>query len=475
LQAFEVVIGQRLIPEGLDHFVYEKGRSPPTDRLARTLAEGADEFLLEVSDHRQFSLGEVMLQQNFVSRRLIQPYRGALLDWYRQISREGAADEACVSAALGKLEAGGFPHDAGMAGILRGMRLARLDRAATKTCIAALMARGPGRWTIVGAITVPHQDGAIMADRRALNADLAQTCSELGATFFDPTRLVVEYGRTEVLDADGANINEYADVFYPTLGRAMLKVIRPGAAAPRDSAASDTVLADRINSELVALHARSLEELGPSKSGLYAHYQRLMEQGLLVGPRERAALALVARHLPQYDAYAVMRAGLGEAALLIAASGRTVTAYEPNAGRRAAIQRGLDHLLEVGLIEAGRMTVAASLTPDRPPAGRVLGIGLDASEVRDDEAAAPHMRRVPAFAALLIDPRLFLRLRESRDEQDRLVAELTTLGFTDRREYATDGVVWLHRGLRDSSRHLPARHFRNNRRSMRGEPFHRTI
>jgi hypothetical protein len=74
-----------------------------------------------------------------------------------------------------------------------------------------------------------------------------------------------------------------------------------------------------------------------------------------------------------------------------------------------------------------------------------LGVGLDVSEYRDDELASVHVERSAAFEALLIDPRLFMRLRESEAEQQTIVDQLMRMGFEHRIEFFADRLVWLHR------------------------------
>jgi hypothetical protein len=305
----------------------------------------------------------------------------------------------------------------------------------------------PGHWVVEGALTSPGVGGAMMADRRALNADLRAACERCGALFFDPTDMVAVHGPTVVFDGDGANLQEYNPAFYPTAGRAMLEKINAVCSVPDVHTPTDASgLPERVNVALMDLHRRRLGELGTAASGLFAHYEQLLERNELVGLRDRAALALIDRHLPEYDTYAVMRAGLGETAFLLAASGRRVVAHEPNAKRRAAIDSGIAYLVGLGLIRPGVMTVSPELTPAEKPAGRVLGVGLDTSEFRDDVHATPHLERAAMFTDLLIDPRLFLRLREGWTEQDALLEMLAGRGFGRRRDYLVDGLTWIRGG-----------------------------
>jgi hypothetical protein len=457
----EIVLGEKKLPDELSPYVFETARTPDVSSLTDSLNRGVDFFLVEVSDGRQFRYGDVVFQQNFFTRRFVRPYGDALLPWFRHVSRGRPMDEDRVNEALERLREAGFAPDETTSDFLRRVRLERSDAEETSGALARMMAKVGGRWIVVGALTLPDVPGAVMDDRRTLNDNLRQACSAQGALFYDPSELIAEHGRSVVLDSGGANIYEYARSFYPTVGQTLLNLIRQVRQPPDRSRALTlepaswtapslshrlrSSRAERINAELVALHAGRLAALGTVESGLYSHYERLIDQAALIGTRERAALTLIERHLPEYGAYAVIRAGLGEMAFLIAASGRRVTAYEPSARRRQAIEAGLDHLQMAGLIEPGAMTLVDALTPVARMTGRVLGVALDASEVRDDAAAAPHLSRAGGLAGLLIDPRRFIRLRQTIPEQESLLRDLEAMGFDGRRDYCDDRLIWLHR------------------------------
>ena len=461
LQTLRLVKGEISIPDGLSPFVFETEKAPPTERLAQTLSGGIDVCLLEVSGDRQFAYGDSLLQQNFVSRGLVQAHHGALLGWYREICLGRSIDEELVQVSLGKLREGGFRHDEWMANLLRGLRLHRQDGDELSRTLREMMARVDGRWVVIGAITVPGQEGATMRDRRELNATLKAVAQGCGAAFFDPTHLVATYGRTATLDGDGANINEYAETFYPKLGETLVSLARTGRPAPKREPilppvnplvadgglpeASKPKLVDRLDAELVNLHRRRLAALGLEASGLYSHYRARLEQDSLIGGRERFAFDLITTFLPPYDAYAVMRAGVGELALFLAASGRSVIAYEPNPNRRLAIEAGASYLEEVGLLAPGLLVTAATLTPEKPLELGVLGIGLDVAQVHTEASAAPHLENTRAFEALLIDLRLFVRVRETFAEQMALAETLNAMGFDKRRDYPAEGLFWFRK------------------------------
>jgi hypothetical protein len=469
LQSLRVVNGELRIPDALCPYIFDTEVTPPVDHLRDLVATGIDAFILEVCADKQFSFGEILLQENFVVRDLVQPYRGALLGWFREVCRGHSPDEECIRTALENLRLGGFEPGESMAELLRGVRMRTQDTDEITGALGAMMSQFGGRWVVIGAFEVPGHEGAIMKDRQTLNAKLVSAARHCGAVFYDPTELLVEYGKATALDESGANIYEYAPSFYPTVGEGLVNLARTGRASPSKACepgipavpasrarrpyvpspltgggpaafAARRDLAKRIDVELVDLHRGRLAALGISGSGLYPHYKGLVERGSLVGERERAVLDLVAAYLPSYDAYGVLRAGLGELALLLAAMGSKVIAFEPEPNRLSAIEAGRAHLEARGLLAPGALAILPTLTPEGPLNGLVLGIGLGVAHVLDEAAAAPLMERMRFFEALLIDLRAFLRIRE--DPADKLLATegLRAMGFERRRDYPADGL-----------------------------------
>ena len=234
-QSLAFFMGERTIPENLNQFIFEYDHRPAQARLTRALSQRADVYVLEISDDKQFSYQGVCLNQNFVSRHFVQPHRGALLDWYREIARNRQAEESCVQAALGKLKDGGFRHDEGMADLLRGIRLDRRDSGQVSATVEALAEKFSGEWVIVGPFTIPGDRGAVMNRRREFNKGLRAIAARCEVRFFNPTRLIKEHGKDGVLDG-GVSIYEYEESFYPTLGKALVEKIR--AVAPTINAAN---------------------------------------------------------------------------------------------------------------------------------------------------------------------------------------------------------------------------------------------
>jgi hypothetical protein len=239
-QSLAVALGQQAIPEALNAYIYESDHRPSADRVARTLREGIDVFLLEISDDKQFSYRDICLNQNFVTRQLVQPYRGALLDWYREISRGERAQESSVQTAIDRLRDGGFGPDEQMADLLRGIKLERCGREEIAQTLGAMISMMGGRWVVVGPFATPGDEGIIMQQRRAFNEALYEASTKCGALFYDPSQLLFAHGKETALAGGGMDIYEYAESFYPTLGETLVSLVR-AVGPPRRRSASPAV------------------------------------------------------------------------------------------------------------------------------------------------------------------------------------------------------------------------------------------
>jgi hypothetical protein len=251
---------------------------------------------------------------------------------------------------------------------------------------------------------------------------------------------------------ESLGLRREVDVMFPELAELGAPISFPGVleippdfkaeprtdVAPRARAALPAELADGLNAVLVNYHRDRSKD---------AHYLRVLERGSLVGSLEERTLELITWHLPPYDTYGVMRAGLGELALLIAASGRQALAFEPYGPRRSAIEAGRTLLEDAGLLAPGLLTVVGALAPEAPASGRMLGIGLNVAQFLDESAAAPDLERMANFEALLIIPRIFLRIRDPKEQAD-LAERLVGLGFDGRRDYPGDVFSWFFRSDR---------------------------
>ncbi len=467
LQSLDIVNGLIRIPADLRRYVFNSDDTPPLDRLRLALDGGVDVVLLEVSDAQQFSFEGTLLQQNFLAQHFVRPHGGALLAWYRRLCFGNGVSEVVVRQSLERLRRKGFVADAAVEAFLRGVRL---DRHAENHIVADLTAikeRSQARLAVIGSVAIPGENGDIMGDRRRLNRDLRKAAKSCGAQFYDPSRLLSRHGRSTVLASGGADIYEFAPEFYPVVGEALIGLaVRRGSYAARSytspskdkrrssappSAQARARLAAQVNASLLDLHRDRLLLLGRDESGLYAHYERLIDRGELVGQREISLFEIASAYLPAYEAYSVLRAGLGEAALLFAASGRRVTAHEPDRRRRVALEAGAARLAQCGLLAPHRLTVSPLPCPAENLGKCTLGLGLDAVMARDETGADSLLKRMAVFEALLVSLRTFVSRNGSIDDQLRVASRLSELGLAHRRDYPADTLTWFRRA------HYPAR------------------
>ena len=193
------------------------------------------------------------------------------------------------------------------------------------------------------------------------------------------------------------------------------------------------------------LHCRRLSELGVDGSGLFAHYATLVSQGGVLRADELQAFRLVREALPMYGGYAVLRAGLGELAFLLNGAGLRVTACDPNAARIEALKAGLDHLVALRLADGETFGIASGFVPKRADARPLLGVATDFTFNLPLEQDPAFCRGLRQFDGLLINPRLFIRLREQPAEQRAVSDFLQSLGFTETATFATEQMVYFAR------------------------------
>src|SRR5262249_54567652 len=143
---------------------------------------------------------------------------------------------------------------------------------------------------------------------------------------------------------------------------------------------------------------------------------------------------------PAFGEYAVLRAGLGELALLLRAAGLRVVACEANAKRFEALAAGCDRIAGDAEQEVGLRLVEAFL-PDTVLERPALRIATDFAYNLDLESDEAFRRGLRQFDALLVNPRLFIRVRDSPSEQRAAISFLRLLGFTNITEYLSEELV----------------------------------
>jgi hypothetical protein len=417
---------------------------------------GVDVALVEPNTPVDIVFEGSRLQRNAIIRRILDPIRAAHPDpetkalvgaWFIDGLME-CDDPARIGFGrrLAELVPADLPRAQTARNILTG---ARGERGGVFEQLGALLERIE---TPVGLVSYVYQ---YMADGRptswpiGFRADVLHAARAFDLPVFEPWELVESFGFQAALSRD---LRHYSPAFMLPLADALVGFAaevkrrgrRPVAAAAKPSL-PPTELAARVNAELIEAQTLRIAELGRDRSGLFAHYEARLLRGAVIGVRERAICELIETWLPPYARIDVIRAGVGELALPLAAGGAQVRALEPHPWRRAAIAAGAAHLAAAGLLAEGRIEVVDALVEEAPPAGRALAVALDAMSVRSEEEAAPLMRRLSAYAGLLVDLRMLFALRDEEAERERALELLCGFGFVLKMRCQAEAVVWLER------------------------------
>lgn len=185
----------------------------------------------------------------------------------------------------------------------------------------------------------------------------------------------------------------------------------------------------KLNAALLPLHRERLARLGLEGSGLYSHYENVIGRGSLIGAKEINVADVVLRSLPHFKHYHVLRAGLGELGLLLAALGRSVAAFEPNAQRRAAIGDGATCLSELGLLDLPAIEVKTGVVAERA-SDDTLAIATELIFTLSDDGERSLLDLIAHYDAVLIAPAQFLRRRKSANDQEAAIEQLRERGFS---------------------------------------------
>lgn len=192
---------------------------------------------------------------------------------------------------------------------------------------------------------------------------------------------------------------------------------------------SSVAIASKLNTALLALHRERLARLGSEGSGLYSHYETVIGRGALVGAKEANIAEVVLRSLPRFRQYHVLRAGLGELALLLAALELPVAAFEPNNRRREAIADGITCLSDRSLLALSDIETRADLLAGRDN-NNTLAIATELILALSDDGERSLLDRIASYDAVLIAPAQFLRRRKSADDKEAAIEQLRERGFS---------------------------------------------
>ncbi len=343
------------------------------------------------------------------------------------------------------------------------LRVRRIDVEQMVRDLSALRERLPIPMALV------HYDFRYMFDGRAIDwpagfkKEQREVARIMGLPTLDFAPTVAQLGVEQVIMPDMSHWKAecypiQAEMIYnfvaTALGRPFLAEVQQAVAEQARNAPETfenkrpeyfSDLADRVNAGLNAVHAPRLAEMGTNESGLGAHYERLLEQGQIYGAREQMIAAFLLDRLPQFDRYVIMQAGLGQLALALAMSGKEVRAYDVHLSRFTATTASVDGFEQQGLIERRAVAPRPGLLGPTAVSGKTIAVALETVLHFDLEQEDEALAKLCEFDALLIEPRVFLRMRSEASEREEILAKLEGLGFKAVNRVRTSNFVFLTR------------------------------
>lgn len=415
--------GEFDLPRLVRSFVFQPDEKPTRTKLDTSILDAVDTFFVEISEIRHISYSPYVFNVNRFHENLISKHGQQLLDWYRAFS-VGTVDDAIIDSAMAKLADLDLEDKIWIESLLRhSRRIFSGDTDVSAAILDDIIFNPDKQWVLVPLFVVPGIGGSQMGDR-SKGIDLAgRLGKERNLTVFDPTELLHKHGVKKALAREGRDIYHYEANFMNIVADGLLE--SAGLVAQPSEAVNSA--AARINEALVDLH-RSRLSLGTNESGLYAYYENLLNRKSIAGPAIAKLANIIVNRLPKFDAYHVLRAGLGELAFVLSSLGLQTAGFDPNPARFEAMKAGLEQLGASEPLIAQCLTIQNTAVPDTPPADRILGVAhhLIGYPLEQQDRILAELTR---YSALLIDLSSFLFSRRSTQEQDQLLDRLEALGF----------------------------------------------
>lgn len=387
--------GRTSISRDMRPFVFEPDEKPERTAEDRSILDSVGTFFVEMSEARYVGCAPYALNVDGFVDRFVS--KQGLSGWYRALASK-AVDKKTIDAAMAGLADRSAEEKAWIKSLLRRSKLVRVTDAKAMALLNEIVFDPAKQWILVSPPSESAAGGATASER---------------AKTIEQVRKIGAKKKLPVATADGG-----AD--------GLLKAAGLVAEAKEDTAA----IAARINDSLVKLHEERLSALGPDESGLYAHYERLLDSKAIVGRDIVTIVERVLDELPEFDQYHVLRAGLGEFGFLVSALGLPTVAVDPDLRRFGAMQAGLDSLGHEYPVIARCLTMQNRVLPSPPFEGRVLAFATHfiGCPPKDEDKV---LDQLESYAALLIRPNIFMFPRASESEQAALMAKLAARGFTE--------------------------------------------
>lgn len=453
-QIIKITLDEMDIPQPLRPLVFHSPETLPVRTAAdKRILESVDVVIVEISERREFFHDPYYFQANLFYREFVSKYGAPLLPWYRAFSSGEPIGEELIETALEQFSALEVNEQRLVERVLRQTRMKLSDLDAALAMFNDIMFNREKRWILVSHFVVPGLGGTQMKDRTELIEVVRQVASHHGATLFDPSELLARHGKEVALASDGRDIYHYNRDFNITVADALLQAAnlvttpaaeKVGIVKAELSSVSVVQATDSVNEALLRLHRGRVETMGVDESGLHAHYKSLLDESCIAGPGVAAVANVVAYLLPRFDNYHVLRAGLGELAFVLAAMGLPAVGFDPNVRRFAAMLAGLQHVCGKDPEIGRRVAIGHTAVPSVAEHSRTLAIALHLigyAPQQQDEMLV----QLSSYAAVLVDPRTFLYLRNSEEEREAVLTAIQMHGFTELREFPRLSIVYCGR------------------------------
>ncbi len=446
-QCLSYATGACEIPTAYQAFAFFNDLQSFAGGLTQELLQSIDTFVVEICDLKQIRLGQIYFQQNYFREIFLTPNASALLPWFREFSRGNTPPASVIETTIGQLAKAGVSVTDEIEAILRSCCFEELGSGELLSAVDTLMFDKSKEWIFVSHFIVPEEKGSIMLDRHRLIEALRSVTQETGASLFDPSIFFTEHDRKEILDDNGVNFYEYSPAFREIVATRLAKEISRGNALTRPVDPSFVnAVASRVNAMLIACHDERCASLGVEDSGLHQHYKSMLDLRRFLPDWQIDIAVLIVNFLPKFEQYFLTNAGLGELAFVLAACGLTTISLQQYTKRYGALEAGLARFRSNDPEAAKRCGIVHGFLPQIVTSGqRSLAVVIDATTPPESEGEMSNVRKFAMFDALLVNPRLFLRVREGKDEQEYALSLIQEAGFRLVRRYPTIQLVYFEK------------------------------
>lgn len=221
IQRLAFLQGGATWPDNLTKFILGSERVPAWVQQMVDDLQMADALVVEVSSGKEVRLEDTYLQLNYLSSLLVNQLGGAGKSWWSELLRFGKPSDEVIGAALEAASAAGFGANA-MA-VIEGAEASRATRESLRDDIRNLAVMADRPIVLVTHVDIGKIEAGELKGRSQFVSLVEQAAEGIpGVLVFDPTVIVAAFGRRFALAEYGSDVNHYAEMFEPILGRLLV-------------------------------------------------------------------------------------------------------------------------------------------------------------------------------------------------------------------------------------------------------------